>query len=346
MLLAQQDPLGEQAGIPTMGPPGTPWGGLDPTKNTLGGQQGGGQSGFGGKLGEALNSPLGVLGMNLLAQSGPSLTPQNFASGVGMAGLRFASGVGMAGLRTANQLNAQQKMALDREFIEASIGLKKAQTLGALGGGEKPKASTDRGKAIQDYNAGLIDGDALAARLGEIESAERRNVNQSASTLRAERDKTIAPISAGLQSIRAAEALLNSNNPFGDVASLTSFIKSVDNSVVRPSEMDAYNASVGLLNQIESIYQRAKGDGVLTPASREALRKSLQGLRENYQQILAGQDEFYKSEAAASGVDPSRVLRGVDPGSAGRSGQIVKPPDLPDEVWEEMTEDEREAFRE
>ena len=332
MLLAQQDPLGEQAGMPTMGPPGTPWGGLDPTKNTMGGQQ---PQGFGGKLGEALNSPLGVLGMNLLAQSGPSLTPQN-----------FASGLGMAGLRTQANLNAQQKMALDREFIEASIGLKKTQALGALGGGEKPKASTDRGKAIQDYNAGLIDGDALAARLGEIESAERRNVNQSASTLRAERDKTIAPISAGLQSIRAAEALLNSNNPFGDVASLTSFIKSVDNSVVRPSEMDAYNASVGLLNQIESIYQRAKGDGVLTPASREALRKSLQGLRENYQQILAGQDEFYKSEAAASGVDPSRVLRGVDPGSAGRSGQIVKPPDLPDEVWEEMTEDEREAFRE
>lgn len=115
MLLAQQDPLGEQAGMPTMGPPGTPWGGLDPTKNTMGGQQ---PQGFGGKLGEALNSPLGVLGMNLLAQSGPSLTPQN-----------FASGVGMAGLRTQANLNAQQKMALDRKLIESRIGVNKAAAL-------------------------------------------------------------------------------------------------------------------------------------------------------------------------------------------------------------------------
>lgn len=121
MLLKQQDPLGEQAGMPTMGPPGTPWGELDPTKTTLGGgQPGGGQQGggFGAKLGQALNSPLGVLGMNLLAQSGPSLTPR------GPADI-----IGQAGLATQANLSAQQKMALDRRLIESRIGVNKAAAL-------------------------------------------------------------------------------------------------------------------------------------------------------------------------------------------------------------------------
>ena len=68
MLLAQQDPLGEQAGMPTMGPPalpppvGMPGGMSGPPTSRAGGGE---QPGFGEKLGGALNSPLGVLGMNL-----------------------------------------------------------------------------------------------------------------------------------------------------------------------------------------------------------------------------------------------------------------------------------------
>jgi hypothetical protein len=244
------------------------------------------------------------MGLSLLANSRPSLKPQSFAGNLGMAGLQT---IGM---------QRQQKLDdMKRKLIEAQTGLAGAKTIEALmGEGSSPTAATPRGKVIQDYNNGLISKEIMDKRLGELDATERRNVNESASKLRAERDKTTAPISAGLQSIRAAEALLNSDNPFGDVASLTSFIKSVDNSVVRPSEMDAYNASVGLLNQIESVYQRAKGDGVLTPASRQALRASLQGLRENYQTILEGQNEFYRSESTASGIDPARVLREVDPG--------------------------------
>jgi hypothetical protein len=249
-----------------------------------------------GMFKQAQLDPMFQMGLSLLASSGPSLKPQSFASNLGMAGLQT---IGM---------QQQQKMDdVKRKLLEAQAGF--------YGSGKNtPTAATPRGKVIQDFNNGLISKEIMDKRLGELDATERRNVNESASKLRAERDKTTAPISAGLQSIRAAEALLNSDNPFGDVASLTSFIKSVDNSVVRPSEMDAYNASVGLLNQIESVYQRAKGDGVLTPASRQALRASLQGLRENYQTILEGQNEFYRSESTASGIDPARVLREVDPG--------------------------------
>jgi hypothetical protein len=311
---------------PTMTPPFNPASQLPSRPDQAAGLSG---------LDKLIRSPSGAFILNLLAQSGRSLTP----------GPGPAAAIGRAALASSAQRQQLQMSEMQRQLIESTIGLnkKRMETAGAV---SDVKASTDRGKALQDFRNGLITEEALNKRLGEIDAAERRNVNKSTSDLRAERDKTTAPVAAGLQSIRAAEALLNSDNPFADVASLTSFIKSIDNSVVRPSEMDAYNASVGLLNQVESIYQRAKGDGVLTPASRQALRKSLQALRENYQTILEGQNEFYREEAKASGVEPSRVLRGLDPGAVPASSSVTKPPDVSQELWDVMTPEEKEAFRE
>ena len=251
-------------------------------------------------LSRALSSPAGQLGARLLAESGPSLLPTS-----------FGSSLGRAALGTVQDQRQQQLSDLQQQLIASQLGLNRARAQAALTPGSDAKAATARGKANQDLNAGLITPEQHQSRISEIEATETRATNKDAATLRSERDTVLKASSEALQSLRAAESLLNAENPFADVASLTSFIRSIDNSVVRPSEQANFDAALGLVNQMEAIWQRAKGEGTLTPDARAALRDSIGALRENYETIIDGQEQFFVEEAQRSNVDPARVLRGV-----------------------------------
>jgi hypothetical protein len=64
-----------------------------------------------GKLEKALNNPLTQFGLNLMARSAPSLTPQS-----------TLGNIGMAGQDTFAQRQGMQQNALQRQLIEAQIG--------------------------------------------------------------------------------------------------------------------------------------------------------------------------------------------------------------------------------
>lgn len=97
------------SGPPTGGPP---VGGVGPPVSRAGSPIRGvaPPTGFGGRLQQAFQSPMGQFGLNLLANSGPSVVPRSTGSLIGQAGL------------AANQsVQQQQLLDLQKRLIEAQI---------------------------------------------------------------------------------------------------------------------------------------------------------------------------------------------------------------------------------
>lgn len=76
-------------------------------------------AGFANKVNTGLQSPLGTMGLNLLASSGPSLRPQS-----------FLGNLGQAGLSTQSQLQNRGLLDLQKQLIESQIGRNKRGSLG------------------------------------------------------------------------------------------------------------------------------------------------------------------------------------------------------------------------
>lgn len=90
-----------------------------PPPNTLLGRVGDFASGIGDRLNSSLESPLGRFSAQLLARSGPSLTPQSTLSNIGSAAL------GTQALGRQDRLDD-----LQRKFIESRIGLNRGRASG------------------------------------------------------------------------------------------------------------------------------------------------------------------------------------------------------------------------
>jgi hypothetical protein len=277
-----------------------------------------------GRVGEFLQ-PVADFG----GQLGDSFA--NSARSGRLAGLapEFTQGV----LAGDQNRRADASADLQKQLIESQIGLNniRGQTalIGALTPGADIKATTDRGKANADLRNGLITQQQFDSRISEIDSAERRNVTKDATTLRKERDDILKPTSQSLNGVRTAKSLLAAGNPISDLAALTSFIRSIDNSVVRPSEQAAYDAALGFANQIESMIQQAQGQGPVTEQFRAALGASLDAMEENLDIVLESQEQFFVEEAERSNIDPARVTRNVRPPAF--EGSEQSSPDISDD---------------
>lgn len=103
-------------GTPPILPPGT--GGNPSASPAPGGTTtpATGLPGFAQRLGTAFNSPMGRFGLNVLANSGPSVVPRG-----------FGEIVGRAGLQTLQQGQQQGLNDLQRRLIESRIGLNQAR---------------------------------------------------------------------------------------------------------------------------------------------------------------------------------------------------------------------------
>lgn len=101
-------PGGVPAALPRSG--GPPAGGVGPPASRAGSPIRGVAPPTGNRLQQILQSPLGQFGLNLLANSGPSLVPRS-----------TGSLIGQAGLATGENLQQQQLQELQRRLIEARI---------------------------------------------------------------------------------------------------------------------------------------------------------------------------------------------------------------------------------
>lgn len=254
-----------------------------------------------GKLDSFLGSDGGSFLMNLLAQSGYSTVP---GSPLGA--------IGRAGLATQQQRQAASASDLQRQFIESQIGLNKARSEVA-GLPVTPKAETQLGKALSDFQNGLISREAYEAQVNEvIDTGVKERFGRSQS-LRSEYNKETSGIRSSLQSLTSAQALLaNGSNPIAELAAFISTIKSIDNSTVREGELATFNKASGLVANLENLVSRAKGEG-FSPTIAADIADTVDRLRTPLESVLNGSKEFYAKEAQRSGVDPERIIGGAVP---------------------------------
>jgi hypothetical protein len=228
---------------------------------------------------------------------------------------------------------------LNRRFIEAQI----QNLTGVQGSGPSPL--TALGKAKADFDNGFISQEVFDAQVHDatrqsidtgdpqtqaakiIDDIRNNRITQSQGdqllqeeldagrqtrfdmekALRGEFRGDIAGPRASLSGLAAAESLLANNNAISDTAAFTSFIRSIDNSVVRPAEQDAYNKALGLRNQIEATVQQWAGKGPLPPATKQALLDSVRKLRTTMEGITDRTVDFYNKRANKFSIDPEGV---------------------------------------
>lgn len=253
------------------------------------------------KLDSVMNSDGGSFLLNLLAQSGYSTMPDS-----------PLGAIGRAGLATQQQKRAAGVSDLQRQLIESQIGLNKSKAE-AVGIPVTPKAETQLGKALSDFQNGLISREAYDAQVNEvIDSGVKERFGRSQS-LRSEYNKETSGIRSSLQSLTSAQALLaNGGNPIAELAAFISTIKSIDNSTVREGELATFNKASGLVANLENLVSRASGEG-FSPTVAADIADTVDRLRTPLESVLNGSKEFYAKEAKRSGVDPERIIGGAVP---------------------------------
>lgn len=242
---------------------------------------------FGDKLLTGLNSPLGQFGANLLAQSGPSLVPQSLGSALGKAGL------------------ATSQNDIQRRLLESRIGIN--QRVGQPTAPEPPKAATDVGKTIQDFNNGIITEGQKDQKLAQLRGASARDKQTATAALRGEFRTDTKDVRASLNDLAKSEALIDEGNPLSLTAAFTAFVKSIDNSVVRPAELAAYNDALGFAKRLETEMKKLVGQGPLLPEVRAALKSSIAALRSQLEGLNNRTIDFYNGEAGKAELDAESV---------------------------------------
>lgn len=115
-----------------------------------------------------------------------------------------------------------------------------------------------------------LEADALAAAAsGQVSGADKQKLEDS---YRQEYTKAAAPYKAMQEAMSSIFASAKEGNPAGDVALVTQFRKLLDpTSVVRESEFAQTAEAGGLITKLQTELAKAKGEGLLTPETREEI---------------------------------------------------------------------------
>lgn len=275
-------------GNPAAGPP-------VPPPETLLGKVGGFASGISNKLGESLDSPLGRFSAQLLARSGPSLTPQSTLANIGGAAI------------DTQELGRQDRMdALQKQLIEGQLDIQRARAEAARTP-KQPTAATDIGKILQDERNGIITPEQRQTALASIEAASSKEKQEATKSLRGEFRTDTDGVRQSLSDLAKSKALVTAGNPIAATAAFTSFIRSIDNSVVRPAEQAAYSAAGGLSRQVQDALSKLQGQGPLSVDSQNDLLQAIDTIEQQLRGINDRTIEFYNQEADQFGLRPESV---------------------------------------
>jgi hypothetical protein len=246
-----------------------------------------------GTIDKFLTSPGGGFLMNLLADSGYSPVPQS-----------PMGSVGRAALMTQQQQQARGMTEAQRRLIESQIGVNQREMNEPYDGG---KPLTDLAKLRQDFESGRIGADVYEAKRREVlRTSSDKNFDMTKS-LRGEFRTDTDGLRNSQTALASAKSLLANNNPVAATAAFTSFIRSIDNSVVRPAEQAAYSSASGLAIRLQDELSKIKGQGPLSETTRRNLLDSIEALEGQLQGIYDRTVQFYNSEADVSKLRPESV---------------------------------------
>lgn len=295
-----------------------------------------------------LDSPGGILAMNLLAESGFSPVPQS-----------PAGAVGRALLNTQQQQRAGELTDIQRMLIESQIGLNRARAAAASqpGGGEP---LTQLAKLRADAQAGRISTDVFDAERRKVIEQGMQDRFDRAQALRGEFRKDTDDIQQSLQALSAARNLAATDNPTAQLASFISTIRSIDNSTVREGELEAFNNIQSLTVELEQKLQRFR-EGGFSPRLRDDINETITALDRPLTELLNKRKDFYRREAQRFNVEPDSVA-GIPFSQVGEQpGAFSQPAATPQSVppitqtatefgvtpeeWEVMSPAQRELFK-
>lgn len=255
-----------------------------------------------GKIGGAfkgldgfLGKPGGMMLMNLLAQQGYSKMPQS----------RLGA-VGRAALMTSQQQAGQSQAEAQRKLMEAQgkYYTAKAGAEGQVGGGEP---LTTIAKLRADHLAGRVSAEVFEAERDKILRATSDNQFDQTKIMRGEFRSDTDGIRTSQGALANAKSLVNQGNPIAATAAFTSFIRSIDNSVVRPAEQAAYSSAGGLARRIEDELSKLSGKGPLGENTRRDLLTAIETLEEQMNGIHKRTVDYYSKEAVKWKLDPESI---------------------------------------
>ena len=247
------------------------------------------------RLDQFIGTPGGSFLMNILAQSGYSTMPQ---SPVGA--------IGRAALQTQAQQQKKQQADDQRRLYESMISLNKAKTTaaGQVGGGEPLSAIA---KLRADHQAGRVSAEVFQAERDKILRQTNDNKFDQTKIMRGEFRTDTDGLRTSLGALVSAKNLVMQGNPISAMAAFTSFIRSIDNSVVRPAEQAAYSSAAGLGRRLEDEISKLSGKGPLSEKTKRDLLRSIETLEAQMNGIYQRTVDFYNGEAGKYALDPLSV---------------------------------------
>lgn len=284
------------------------------------------------KLSDAFGNPLFQVGMNMLANSGPSTVPKS-----------FGQILGESGLQTMRMQQQAEMSDFQRRLFESQIGLNRAKANSPEG---QPEPKTSIGKLVTDRRNGFITEQQLQSELASIDVGTRSNAQESTSALRGEFRKDTDGIRSSMSDLAKAKALVAQSNPIAATAAFTSFIRSIDNSVVRPAEQAAYSSAGGLARRLQDEISKLQGDGPLGPETQQDLLNSIEALEGQLDGIMGRTVDFYNNEASLFKLRPESVtgipsMESPDVQLGAQQPSEPVPQGVTPEEWKHLTPEER-----
>ena len=105
--------------------------------------------------------------------------------------------------------------------------------------------------------------------------------------------------------------LLDNDDQLSSLAGLTAFVQAIDNSVVREGELIKYQGANGFITQIVNLVNKSEGRD-FDAVTKQSIRNAAAALMNSEKAKATAITNSYQGRAAGFGLDPEKVLSGVD----------------------------------
>lgn len=199
---------------------------------------------------------------------------------------------------------------------------------------------TELGKLGRDVAEGWISPEAAAmAKADEVGGLSVTDRAKLEDQLREEYYKRTGGQDAVMTGVAQVKSLIEEGNPFAVQAALTAFIRSIDDSVVRPSEMAAYQNIMGVMQGLVNRYSELSGGGPLAEKGKAELIRAANALEREARRQRSANEKYYTGLAKRRKLDPVNVLGTNSPP---KKTNAKKPEDTAPATDEDDTDDVEE----
>ena len=248
------------------------------------------------------------------------------AAGVDQGQLSDQEQTGLRGLALSNPQAYQQQVTR----IAAGQGLNQTPAQAAIG----RRASVDLRIADQTLAQAAIKTqmDELSFNQASGRAVDPQLLISTARDLRGERSKDLAPYNDSLRTFDDLVSVLDLDSGPASMAVLFKFIKSMDDSVVRASEVELLSSASGPVRALVDQWNRIQAGGVFGPETKAEILEVAQGIARSQfdaaERINASHDKVAARFAERFGMpsiielsqaaafDPSRTFEQAPPAAA------------------------------